>query len=281
MIPVPRPSPRRTPLFVGLLLVALIMLAVLMWPRSVVLTVGVEGRQVVDLHGEVLTAIPFTPGDPLAVRIDSVESTWRGQRYDLRTMAYRPGTFDVSDYLVDASGRRPANLPQLSITVGSVLPKDHHGELFDTPSLPIDLQTPYRVWMTLAWSAWLLLLIPLVLQRHLRRRRRVIEKPQPSAEERLRALLEHATTCELNPTEQVNLEKLLLQCWSERLQVKAERLIDTLDVLRQHPTAAEQVRCVERWLHARQGSLDGDVARELLSTLDKAQVPAVTTGGAA
>ncbi len=278
MISVPRPSPRRTPLLVGLLVVALVTLAVLMWPRGVSQTIGVEGRHVLDLGGELLTAIPFTPGDPLAVRVDSVESSWRGHRYDLRTMAFRPGTFDVSDYLVDSTGRRPANLPNWSITVGSVLPSDHRGELFDTPTLPIDLQTPYRAWMTLAWSAWLLLLIPLALQRHRRRRRMASEPTQPSAEERLRTLLDRATTHELNAAEQVDLEKLLLQYWSQQLHVTSERLIDTLEVLRQHPAAAKQVRSVERWLHARHALLDADVARELLGALDAAQASAATMG---
>jgi hypothetical protein len=65
------------------------------------ITIGVEGRQVVTIPGPRLTAIPYTHGDALAVRIADLEAVQGGFRYDLRYMAYEPGRHDLREYLLD------------------------------------------------------------------------------------------------------------------------------------------------------------------------------------
>jgi hypothetical protein len=91
--------------------------------------------------------------------------------------------------------------------------------------------------------------------------------PQPTIPERLRSLLELATHSPLTVAQQTDVEKLLLTFWFQRLRLPHERLAETLDELRKHPSAGEQVSRVERWLHSREAHGNGSVARELLASL--------------
>ena len=92
--------------------------------------------------------------------------------------------------------------------------------------------------------------------------------------ERLQELLQLAQREPLAVEQQADLEKLLMAFWAERLDVHTDRLADTLEQLRQHPTAAAQVRLVEKWLHGRApvaqengAPANGKVAGELLHEL--------------
>lgn len=84
---------------------------------------------------------------------------------------------------------------------------------------------------------------------------------------RLRSLLEHAAHSELTVEQQTDIEKLLLAFWADKLQLPKERLVETLDELRKHPSAGEHVSRVEKWLHSRDARGNGSVARELLASL--------------
>ncbi len=231
------------------------------------ITIGVEGRQVVTIPGPKLSAIPYTHGNALAVRIADAVSMKGGFQYDLRYMAYGPGRHDLRGYLLDDRQQPASGLPEMPVTVAALLPKDESGKLLETPPSPIDLHTNYRWGMGLLWCLWGLLLLPLFFYGR-KPRSRVVIPPPPTIPERLRALLEHAAHSDLTVEQQTDIEKLLLAFGAERLQLPKERLIETLDELRKHPTAGEHVRRVEKWLHSRDARGNGSVARELLARLD-------------
>lgn len=230
-------------------------------------TIGVEGRQVFTFVGPRLTAVPFTDGDPLAVRIVAIEALGNGFRYDVRYMPYGPGNFDVSDYLVDANSKRPAGLLPLPIRVHAMLPKDYSGKLFDTSPTDINLHSNYRLGMALLWFSWGLLLAPLILYGHKTRKRMAPVPPPPTIAARLHELLQLGTHSELQIEQQADIEKLLLAHWAERLCLSTDRLEDTLAQLRQHPSAGRQVHRLEMWLHKREKTFNGGIARELLDEL--------------
>ena len=231
------------------------------------ITIGVEGRQVVKIPGPRVSAIPYTHGDALAVRIADAVPIKGGFQYDLRYMAYGPGRHDLRGYLLDERQQPVSGLPEMPVTVTALLPKEESGKLLETPPTPIDLRTNYRLGMGLLWCLWGLLLVPLFFYGR-QRRSRVVVLPSPSIPERLRSLLEHAAHSELTVEQQTDIEKLLLAFWAERLQLPNERLIETLDELRKHPTAGAHVSRVEKWLHSRDARGNGSVARELLASLD-------------
>lgn len=246
---------------------ALLMFVVVvsLWPRDRI-TIGVEGRRVVSIPGARLTPIPYTHGDALAVRIAEVDPVPGGFRYDLRYMAYGPGRHNLSEYLLDERQQPVSGLPEMPISVAALLAKDESGKLLETPSTPIDLRTNYRWGMGLLWCLWGLLLLPLFF--HGRKpRSRMVELPPPTIPERLRQLLEQAAHSELTVEQQTDIEKLLLAYWAERLQLPQERLTETLNELRKHPSAGADVSRVEQWLHRRGTQENGRIARELLASL--------------
>ena len=230
------------------------------------ITIGVEGRKVVTIPGPRLSAIPYTHGDTLAVRIAGVESIPDGFRYDLRYMAYGPGRHNLREYLLDERQQPVSGLPEMSVSVDALLPKGESGQLLETPPTPIDLRTNYRWGIGLLWCLWGLLLLPLFLYGR-KPRSRVVVSPPPTIPERLRSLLEHAAHSELTVEQQTDIEKLLLAFWADKLQLPKERLVETLDELRKHPSAGEHVSRVEKWLHSRDARGNGSVARELLASL--------------
>ncbi len=261
---------QRTPWLIAggtVLAVVAVALVVWMWAGDEV-TIGVEGRYEVTLPEQQLVAVPYTHGDPLAVRIASAVAVEDGgTRYDIRYMAYGPGDHNLSEYLVAGAGAPATELPEMVVTVDALLEDDYSGKLFETAQTPIDLNSNYRMAMTLLWVVWGLMLIPLALYGRKRHAQVITVPPPPSTAERLRHLLQLAEQGSLNVEQQADLEKLLLVYWAERLNVSAERLTDMLEQLRQHPTAGPQVLDVERWLHGRQNGFNGKVAQELLNQL--------------
>ena len=245
----------------------LFVVSVFLWSRNRI-TIGVEGRQLVTISGPRLSAIPYTHGDALAVRIADAKPLKDGFQYDLRYMAYGPGRHDLREYLLNERQQPASSLPEMPVSVTALLPKDESGKLLETPPTPIDLRTNYRWGMGLLWCLWGLLLLPLFFYGR-KRRSRVVVLPPPTIPERLRSLLEHAAHSELTVEQQTDIEKLLLAFWAERLQLPKERLIETLDELRKHPTAGEHVSRVEKWLHSRDARGNGSVARDLLASLGR------------
>jgi hypothetical protein len=258
----------RTPL---LLIGAATVIALVVWrllpSRELGVTIGMEGRYEVVVAGEQLHAVPYTHGDTLAVRIVSATETKNGVLYDLRYMPYGPGEHDISEYLLRADGPTDAALPPMMVTVDPLLAEDESGELFNAPQAVIDLHSNYPLVMALLWGVWGLLLIPLLLYGRKPRQRVVVEPPPPSTAERLRVLLQTAENQSLDAAQQADLETLLLRYWTERTGADRGSLVETLEQLRAHPLAGRHVQAVEQWLHRRDASANGSVARELLSDL--------------
>jgi hypothetical protein len=177
-------------------------------------TIGVEGVRVVEIAGPELVAAPFTPGDAVSLRVAAVAPIDRGFRYDLRYIPYGPGEHDLAQHLVTVDGKQPMGLPKIIVATDSLLPKNHKGDLYASPTDAIDLHSKYTLTMRLLWVLWGLSLVPLLIYGHRRRKARVIGPPPPTVEERLRALLERASREKLAVEEQVDLERLLAAYWS-------------------------------------------------------------------
>jgi hypothetical protein len=227
-------------------------------------TIGVEGRRLVEISGPQLSAAQFTPGDALAVRIASVQPTPGGFRYDVRYMAFGPGTHDIGQALRRPDGTSPEARSEFSVSVAALIPEKYSGELYTTPSSAIDLHSNHALWMSLAWGAWGVLLLPLIWLTRKKRRRTARPVREPTVAERLRALLEQAARQNLTIAEQADLEQLLLAFWSQRLKLSPDRLSEAIAELRRHPQAGSQWDRVERWLHTRSPSTNGAAAKELL-----------------
>jgi len=268
----PKPGGNRTTAIVAAVAVpALALIAVIWFLRAGAydVTIGVEGRRVVEIAGPELSAAPFTPGDAVSVRIAEAAPLTAGYRYDLRYMSFGPGKHDLAPLLKRPDGSSPESRADLRITVAALIPDDYSGELYTTATSPIDLHTRYKYYMGAAWIAWGSLLVPLAWWGHKRHRRKVRETPPPSLVERVRTLLRQATEANLTIEEKADLETLLLAFWSQKLQLSEERLSATIEQLRRHPQAAAQWNRVERWIHSPSG-IAGDGAAQDRSSSNRA-----------
>lgn len=255
------------PLVLAFVLVVVGLIAWRMVANAFKVTIGVEGQRVVEIAGPRLYASPFTPGDAISLRVADVKPIRDGFRYDLRYIAYGPGQQDLGKFLMLAGNKKPDHLPQLTITVSSILPKDYQGELFVTRESAIDLQSNYRLWLTLSWLCWGALLLPLILLG--RKHHAEVTPPprRPSVTQRLEAILRLASRGELNAIQQADLEQLLLGFWSQRLNLADERLPRTLEQLKNHPIAGRHLALVERWIHSRSKACEASFAKEIIAEL--------------
>jgi hypothetical protein len=243
---------------------------VVWWSHEPAPTIGVEGRRTVRISGPELAAVPFTPGDALAVRIAEVRPITGGYEYDLRFMGFGPGEHDMAAALRRPDGSPPASSESLRVRLDPLIPDDYSGELYETAASSINLHTHYSRWMTAAWVLWAALLVPLVWYGRRRRRAAVRIAPPPSVVERLRALLLEAAREKLSPERQADIEQLLLAFWSTRLKLSDVSLGEAIEQLRRHPQAGSQWSKVERWLHSPDYASNGAVARELLAEFEGA-----------
>jgi hypothetical protein len=236
--------------------------------RNSAVTIGVEGQRTIEIAGPKMVAAPFTPGDALSVRIANLEPIKDGYRYDIRYMAFGPGEHNIGESLVGPGGNPPPPQPQFVVSVAALIPEKYSGELFATRNSTIDLHTNYTLLMTLAWSSWAALLIPLIWYGRDWSRRTGAAPPEPSVTERLRSLLQQAAKSDLTPQQQADLEQLLLAFWSQRLKLSQQRLTSTIEQLRRHPQAGPQWNSVERWFHARATLVSSVAAKQLLQDLE-------------
>jgi hypothetical protein len=216
-------------------------------------TVGVESTVQIDLPGTLLEAKPVTDKAPLLVRIATTQpaATASMIHYDLRYIGLVPGRHDLKNYLVRADASSTADLPEISVTVTSILPPNHQGELMDAmkPSWPFF--GGYRIVMGAAVVLWLALLFPLIFAG--RKKKDIAAEappaPPPTFADRLRPLIDQANRGTLSTDEKGRLERMLLWYWRERLELSQSSPGDAIAELRRHPQAGELLRALEQWLH--------------------------------
>ena len=228
-------------------------------------TVGMEGRETVTLPGTRLEAKPVDEKSPIALRIASSVETAEGILYDLRYQGFVPGKHDLKNYLVRADGSPMTNVPPIPVEIVPVLPPDHRGELIPEQVKSLPFLGGYAITMGIAAGVWVLLLIPILL---IGRKKKVeaaapTERPLTLAD-RLRPLVEEATTGKLSADRQAELERLLLWHWRTKLNLADTDVAQAIITLRRHEQAGALLRALEGWLHRPPGSAHNiDVAAVL------------------
>ena len=245
-----------------------ITLAVWIWKKDPKVTIGVEGKYEVTIKGKQLDTVPYTLEDEMAVRIASVEPKGKGFQYDLRYMAYAPGEHNLANYLITESGEPAKDLREMKVRIKPLLKEDYSGILFDAESKPIDLDTNYSWVMPALWILWLCVPVLLLWHKPKGKEQNVAIAP-PTTEQRLHALLDLAKSTSLDVPQQTDLEKLLIKYWSELLSGESRNIIATLEDLRKHPVASEQLASVQHWLHSREGKNNPETAEAVLTALRK------------
>jgi hypothetical protein len=213
------------------------------------------------LPGAELEARPIdSRAVPLVLRVVAAYPHGTAFRYDLEFYGLEPGEYDLGDYLRRKDGTAVEGLPKLPIKITSLLPA---GQIL--PADPALRRGPrlggYRLWLTLGSLAWLGGLAAIVLsRRRAKLAQRQVAAPPLSIAERLQPLVSAAVEGRMSPEGTVEIERLLISYWRQRLHLDAEDPRAAVATLRNHDEAGVLLRQVEAWLHAPEGAREVDLA---------------------
>lgn len=187
---------------------------------------------------------------PLVLRIAAVYPHGDAFRYDLVYYGLEPGDYDLRNYLARRDGASLADLPELRVTIESVLPA---GQITPHPLPPGP--TPrvggYRTALISLGALWSLGLLALLFRRRARNagHQGRGEAAAVTLADRLRPLVERAMAGTLSRREQADLEFSLVAYWRRRLGLAHTGARDALATLHAHPEAGPLLRSLEAWLH--------------------------------
>jgi hypothetical protein len=240
-------------------------------------SVGTEGIYYLRATGPEIEVKPFEPGAPLLLRIADVARENDMSIYEIRYIGYYPGNYDLRDHLRYLDGTELTSSPAAPVSIISVLPQDHNGELGTIAHSPLPFAWPYRILLAFGAVLWLTPLL-LWIKRRLTRRPALVSEghgPHLSLADQLRPLVEAALAGRSSPRDQAALERLLLSYWRTRLKLNSCEHQQALASMRSHPEAGKLLRQVDAWLHLPPGRREIDVPSLLAPYRNVASVSAI------
>ena len=228
-------------------------------------SVGMEGRVSVTIPGPRLEIGAQGRNPDVLLRIATAEPVGDAFRYEFSYTGMLPGEHNLADYLVLPDGTPPEGIEPIMVEVAGALPVGHHGFLSRIKMGRIHVAKWYREVLAGVFILWLLALVPLV---YYKRRRKPPEPapaaPAPTLAERLQPLVLKAADGTLTVGEKARLEGLMLSFWREKLELDAEDMTASLELLKKDEAAGELLRAIEAWLHKPKGADQARIA-ELLA----------------
>jgi len=235
-------------------------------------TVGMAGvvKQVV-LPGTELAVREVNPRTtPVALRIDAVYPHGNSFRYDLTWFGLEPGTHDLCDYVIRKDGTPTDDLPSISVTVHSILPADRLRPNEADSGLMARIGG-YRVWVTIAVSAWIVGLFAIIFvgrSKKLSAAQTSLETV-PSPLDQIQRLVDRALQSgELNAQDKADLDVRILNFWRERRHLADVPVADALTQLKTDHQAGPLLIGVEQWFYNRHVP-DRDEIASLLEPLSQ------------
>ncbi|MDE2643054.1 MAG: hypothetical protein OSB55_09915 [Verrucomicrobiota bacterium] len=223
--------------------------------------VGIEGSRGVVLPGEKLEAAPVGDKSKIILRIHDVSPHGTEHRYDLRYFGFVPGEYDLAQYLRNADGTAPTNLPSIPVRIRGILPEIHYGKLIEDKSDGVSLPGSYTVWLIGLGGVWFIAAWPLFL---LGRKKKTslgqARDEGPNLAERLRPLVEQAANGTLDTDGRARLERMVFSHWRERLGLPEDGDVAELHhQLKVHAEAGPLLHGLEDWLHRPPGTATVDI----------------------
>ncbi|MCA9212705.1 MAG: hypothetical protein KDB27_06560 [Planctomycetales bacterium] len=202
------------------------------------------------LPGTELKTVPIDDNSPIVLRIDNARVHGDSYRYDLVYYGLEPGTYDLRDWLMRGDGSSKDDLPNIPITISSVLPEGqivpNDLENQDTPSVG-----GYRAMMWTLGVAWVVGLLALIFWPKTKRESANAAEAAPvTLADRLRHYIEAAIAGDLPDSSRGEMERLLLGYWHAKLGVGDLPPAQAIAKLRDHETAGQLLKALERWLHS-------------------------------
>lgn len=226
------------------------------------------------IAGSHLIAKPYTDRRvPAMVRI--IESFPHGSdfRYDIEFKGFEPGRYNVIDYLQRADDSELASAP-LWVNVEPILAADKVRPI-PLPQNTSQFRSYYVPILFVSGIVWLAGLLAILFYGRgtLKKASVVIKTTTPA--EKMRPLIDAAIAGNLTSAQQAELERILSEFWSAKLNLghlPADQLRSTL---REHPEATKMLEQIDYWLHRPAGEANQPV--DINALLKPYQGQATTT----
>ncbi len=213
--------------------------------------IGIEGEFLFRYRDKTLQATPVDDDASLVLRIADVVKDGETYLYELRYIGRRAGKYDLRDHLVRIDGR-PAEIESaMPVTVLSVLPEEHAGELEQIAAPELGRPWPYRTLLVVLAIVWSIPLLVWIVRRvgSGRDRAKIVPAAEPTLADQMRPLVESAVHGELSVTGKSQLERMLMTYWREELNIRGGTMSEALAQMRQHEEAGQLLGQLETWFH--------------------------------
>ena len=218
------------------------------------------------LSGPLLEPVPRRDREPsLVVRILETKPAQDGFRYTFEVQGLDAGTYNLGEFLREATAESGHSSHQVPLTITTELP----------PGLPrpADLEPKsapeiggYRTILKVLGVLWLIVLAIIINSFRKKKAAATQELPPPTLAERLKPLVQKASQETLSTDDQAQLERLLVGHWRKRLpEIANEEPAKVLRHLREHREASPLILQLEKWLHAPNPDFSSDDLDQLLA----------------
>ena len=218
------------------------------------------------LAGPLLEPVPRRDREPpLVVRILETKPAQDGFRYTFEVQGLDAGSYNLGEFLRETTAESGHSSHEVSVTITTELP----------PGLPrpADLAPKdvpeiggYRTVLKVLGVLWVVVLLIIINSFRKKKAASVESAPPPSVAERLKPLVQKASTEKLTTDEQAQLERLLVGHWRERLpEVSDQNPAEILRQLRSHSEASPLILQLEKWLHAPNPDFSSEDLEKLLA----------------
>lgn len=216
--------------------------------RSTVGYPGLIEQLVID--GPQLQAKPIDDRrQPIMLRILETFEHGSAYRYDLEYIGLEPGSYNLGNYLEPAdaavSDWKP---PQIKVQINPILPA---GQV-EPSKLAIPrsrFSSFYLAAIVVGCVLWLAGLFLILFYGRGKLYRPELKRKEVTVADRLKPLLEQATTGQLSVNEQAELERVLVAFWRKKLRLAHLSAKELRNKLRGHPDAGQMLAMIDRWLH--------------------------------
>lgn len=221
--------------------------------------VGISGRlEQVVIPGDLLEERPIDGNKtPIVLRIEASFKHGSDHRYDLVYYGLEPGKYNLIDYLRYPDGKPFTGDQVIEVVVFPVLPAD-----VVKPNA-IEIRRTgrfggYRTTAIIAGIVWVFGLILIVTVGRHRKPVDAIVGPLSLAD-RLRPIIESASSGSATHRELADLERILVAYWRHKLNLDSIPSAQAIGKLREHDESGPLLLALESWLHRPDGNAYGDV----------------------
>ena len=218
------------------------------------------------LAGPLLVPVPRRDREPLlVVQILETKPAQDGFRYNFEVQGLDAGTYNLGDFLRDATAESGSSTHKIPVTITTELPPG-----LQRPANLAPKSVPqiggYRTVLKVLGIIWVIVLVIIIYSFRKKKVSASQELPPLTVAERLKPLVQKASRNSLSTDDQAQLERLLVGHWRERLpELSGQEPAQVLRHLREHPEASPLILKLEKWLHAPNPDFSSDDFDQLLA----------------